>query len=252
MFLAIDIGNTTISFGLFKEEDLIKDFRISTHPMKDISLHKIFQREGVKKSEILEAIICSVVPEATKRIKDEIKDIFRISPSILGEDIFVPIRNLYKHPEKVGQDRLVNAYAGKILYGCPLIIVDFGTATTFDIVSKKGDYLGGIIAPGIEISRDVLSERAALLPKIRLRRPKELIGRDTQESILSGLFFGFGCLVDGLIQRLKFKLRKDDIGVIATGGYLKLISPFCKNLTRKDPLLTLKGIYFVSKKTKNY
>lgn len=246
MLLAIDIGNTSITLGLFKKENLIKDFKISTHPIENISLLKTFQKEKIDKIRVSEVIICSVVPKVNLRLKNEIKNLFNISPSILGEDILVPIKNLYKNPKQVGQDRLVNAYAGKILYGVPLIVVDFGTAVTFDIVSKKGDYLGGIIAPGIDISRDVLSERTALLPKVRLKRPKELIGKTTQESILSGLFFGFGALVDGLIERLKSRLRQVDIKVIATGGNLYLLSPFCKRITRTDPHLTLKGILFVS------
>jgi len=251
MLLAIDIGNTSITFGLFKGKNLIKDFKIPTNPIEEISLSKAIQKERIKKNGVSQVSICNVVPKASLRLKSQIKSLFKISPIIIGEDISVPMKNLYRNPRQVGQDRLVNAYAGKILYGCPLIIVDFGTAITFDIVSKRGDYLGGMIIPGLDISRDVLSERAALLPKVRLKRPKELIGKTTQESILSGLFFGFSCLVDGLIERLKLRLRQKNIKVIATGGYVNLIFPFCKRISQVDPYLTLKGILFITKITKN-
>lgn len=244
MLLAVDIGNTSINFGLFGKNRIL-NFRIPTFSLESISLEKIF-KERTDMSKISEVIICSVVPRVSQKLKGKIKELFKVSPLVLGEDIFVPIKNLYKNPSQVGQDRLANAYAAKILYGYPLIIVDFGTAITFDIISKRGDYLGGIIVPGLEISRDVLSERTALLPKVKLRKPKVLIGKDTQESILSGIFFGFGCLVDGLIEKLKAELGRDNTKIIATGGNVRQISPFCRSITKVDPHLTLKGILFVS------
>lgn len=245
MLLAVDIGNTSINFGLFKK-DRILNFRIPTFSLESVSLERIFVKKRVDIERISEAIICSVVPKVSQKLKGRLKESFKVPPLVLGEDIFVPIKNLYRNPRQVGQDRLVNAYAAKILYGYPLIIVDFGTAITFDIISKRGDYLGGIIAPGLEISKDVLSERTALLPKVKLRKPRVLIGKDTQESILSGIFFGFGCLVDGLLEKLKVKLRYHNIRVIATGGYAELFLSFCKSITKIDPHLTLKGILFVS------
>ncbi len=246
MLLAVDIGNTSINFGLFGKSKIL-DFRIPTLSLESVSLERFFVKKRVDTDKISEVIICSVVPKVCQKLKGKIKESFKVSPLVLGEDIFVPIKNLYKYPKQVGQDRLVNAYAAKTLYGYPLIIVDFGTAITFDIISKKGDYLGGIIAPGVEISKDVLSERTALLPKVKLRKPKVLIGKDTEESILSGIFFGFGCLVDGLLEKLKAELRRDDIKIIATGGNIEQISPFCRNITKVDSSLTLKGILFVSK-----
>ena len=153
----------------------------------------------------------------------------------------VPIKNLYRNPKQVGQDRLVNAYVAKEIFGFPLVIVDFGTAITFDVISEKGDYLGGIIAPGIGISLEALHEKCALLPKVKLTQTKTFIGKDTKGSILSGILFGFGCLCDGIILKLKKKFKRKPI-VVATGGNVDLMRRFCKQLDRVDENLTLKGL----------
>jgi type III pantothenate kinase len=162
-------------------------------------------------------------------------------------DIKAPIKNLYKKPRQVGQDRLVNAIAAKELYGCPAIVVDFGTAITFDVVSKKGEYLGGLIFPGIETSLNALSEKAALLPKISVTPPKGLIGRDTADSIKSGVFYGIGSLCDGIISRLD-SVKSVRMTVIATGGHALVISKFTKNIRLIDPHLTLQGLRIIAQK----
>jgi type III pantothenate kinase len=156
----------------------------------------------------------------------------------------VPIKNLYRKPKQVGQDRLVNAYAGVILYGAPLIVVDFGTAITFDAVSKNKEYLGGMILPGLDISLHSLAERTALLPKIKLNKPKEFIGRDTKDSILSGVVYGFAALTDDLTQRIKNRIGKS-AKVIGTGGNIKLIRRYCRNIDKVDRDLTLKGLNLI-------
>ena len=158
----------------------------------------------------------------------------------------MPIRNLYRKPKQVGQDRLVNAYAASALYGAPLIVIDFGTAITFDIISKNKEYLGGMILPGLGISLEALHERTALLPKIKLSKPQEFIGRDTRNSMLSGIIYGFAALTDDLTNRIKKKIGKNVL-VIGTGGNINLIGRYCRKIDRIDPDLTLKGIALLKK-----
>lgn len=241
MLLAIDIGNTNISFGVFRGNRIIKRFNI---PTKEV-IHSRRGRLNVPYGKLInDAVICSVVPEATKIIERGIEKLIKIKPYILGKSVSVPIKNLYRRPSQVGQDRLANAYAGLTLYGAPLIIVDFGTAVTFDVISKNGAYLGGIILPGLRISLDALSRQTALLPLVKLCRPKELIGRDTKCSILSGIIYGYAALTDGLIGAIKRKIGKNAL-VISTGGNANLISKYCAKATKIDGDLTLKGLNFI-------
>ena len=160
---------------------------------------------------------------------------------LVGKDIAVPIINRYKNPKQVGVDRLLNAYAGYSLYKRELIIIDFGTAITFDLVSKKGEYLGGIIAPGIEISLEALFQKTALLPKIRLAHPGSLIGRNTVESIRVGCSVGIGGLCDRIVEELRRKELRKPL-VIATGGYAHFMRRYCKTVAKIDDQLVLKGI----------
>lgn len=239
MLLTVDIGNTNIRFGVFKEGKIIKRFNI---PTKDYKLQKLRPKLNILKPE--KAVICSVVPRMTQKVKKDFKILLDKQPYIIGKDIIVPIRNLYRKPSQVGQDRLVNAYAGTRLFGAPLIIVDFGTAVTFDVVSKNKEYLGGMILPGLEISLDVLSQRTALLPKIKLDNPKEFIGRDTKSSMLSGIIYGFTELTDDLVLRIKNKIGKN-ARVIGTGGNIGLMGKHCKRIDKIDKDLTLKGLNLI-------
>lgn len=240
MLLTIDIGNTNINLGLFKGKNFLKRYSIPTKEKNyNVYLKKIFI-----KNEIDDAIICSVVPKSAEILVRYLKNLLKKKPIIVGQDINVPIKNLYHKPKQVGQDRLVNAYAGVILYGAPLIVVDFGTAVTFDVVSRNKEYLGGMILPGLEISLDGLTERTALLPKIKLEEPKEFIGRDTKSSMLSGIVYGFAALTDSLVERIKNKLGKDT-RVIGTGGNINLISKYCSSFNKIDRDLTLKGLNLI-------
>jgi len=242
MLLAIDIGNTNISFGIFLGSKIIKRFGIPTKNYRLSQLKRLLGRINIDNS-----IICSVVPKSTVILEKDLRRFLDKSPILVGKDIIVPIKNLYRKPKQVGEDRLVNAYAAVRLYGTPLIIVDFGTAITFDVVSKNKEYLGGMIVPGLQISLDALSERTALLPKTKLNKPKEFIGRDTKNSILSGIVYGFAALTDDLVVRIKNKIGENS-KVIATGGNINLIGNYCKQLDRIDRDLTLKGLYFIYKK----
>jgi type III pantothenate kinase len=239
MLLAIDIGNTNISFGIFKGRVIIKRFDI---PTKHYS-RKILSRQ-LACARIGDTVICSVVPKATLILGKDLVKLLGRRPYIIGKDINVPIKNLYRQPRQVGSDRLVNAYTGVILYGSPLIVVDFGTAVTFDVISRNKSYLGGMILPGLQISLDALFQRAALLPKIRLNKPKEFIGKDTKSSMTSGLIYGFACLTDNMAKRIKKKIGKG-AKVIGTGGNIDLIARFCAQFDKIDRDLTLKGLNFI-------
>ncbi len=245
MLLTIDIGNTNISFGIFKGNRIINRFNITT---KDYSLQEL--KNDLARLNIDDAIICSVVPNASKILDKDLKKLLKWRPYIIGKDIKVPIKNLYRKPKQVGQDRLVNAYAGITLYGSPLIVVDFGTATTFDAVSKNQEYLGGMILPGLGISLIALNQHTALLPKIKLNKPKEFIGRDTKNSMLSGIVYGFAMLTDNLAIMIKDKIGRSAL-VIGTGGYINLIRTYCKGFDKIDNDLTLKGLNLIYNKIDN-
>ncbi|MFA5276309.1 MAG: type III pantothenate kinase [Candidatus Omnitrophota bacterium] len=239
MLLAIDIGNTNISFGIFEPHKIIKRFDIPTEAFASAVLKK---RLG--NIQTGDCLISSVVPSATKKVYSSIKKASGCNALIIGKDIKVPIKNLYRSPAEVGQDRLVNAYAGVKLYGAPLIVVDFGTAVTFDVISKKGEYLGGMILPGLQLALKSLAQNTALLPEIKLGKPVSFIGKDTKTSMLSGIVYGYAALSENLIVRIKKEIGSQ-AKVIGTGGNIKIISQFCANINKIDPELTLKGINLI-------
>ncbi len=236
MLLAVDIGNTNISFGFFRGRKILKRIDMPTQAYNLKGLKRVLGRTKIK-----DAIICSVVPKLNSVLQKDLRRFLGRRPYYIGKEIRVPIKNLYRKAHQVGQDRLVNAYAGVMLYGAPLIIVDFGTAVTFDVVSKDKEYLGGLILPGLKISLEALNQRTALLPKIKLTAPKEFIGRDTKSSMTSGIVYGFAALTGDLIARIG-----DEIGhnakVIATGGNALLIKKYCRKINLVDKALTLKGL----------
>jgi len=239
MLLAIDIGNTNIGFGVFSGKRLIKRFNIPTQKYTIRNL-----RSSLGKITIDDSIICSVVPKVSGVLKDDLKKLFHKKPYCLGEDIKVPIKNLYLKPKQLGQDRLINAYAAATIYGYPVIVVDFGTAVTFNVISKNKEYLGGMIFPGLQISLDALAKRTALLPKIKLNNPREFIGRDTKSSMLGGIVYGFAALTDKLSEKIKAKIGKKT-NVVGTGGDIQLIGKYCKRLDKIDRDLTLKGLNMI-------
>jgi len=257
MLLAIDIGNTTIGFAVIhKAGHIVTVVTIDT----DAKAGKIkaVVAKILKAHVISRAVLCSVVPKATKILENILKK--SVPVDIIGRDIIVPIKNRYKNPKQVGHDRLVGAYGAMKIYGCPLIIVDLGTAITFDVISKKGEYLGGAIVPGIRLSAESLFLKTALLPRIEIQAPRHIIGKTTQESILSGLFYGYGSLCKGMIDllssQLSFpppiktfggKLQRESIRVIMTGGHTRLMKKFVSPKIRIiDEDLVFKGIYFLS------
>ena len=239
MLLSVDIGNTNINCAVFGGKRLLKRFSIPTRKYAVAHL-----RNFLSEITINDSIVCSVVPKLTQILKLDLGRLLHKRSFVLGRDVKVSIKNLYRKPRQVGQDRLANAFAGIVLYGAPLIIVDFGTAITFDIISKNKEYLGGMILPGIDISLEALAEQTALLPKIKLDRPKEFIGRDTRSSMLSGVVHGSAAVTDCLTERLKGQIGRK-AKVIGTGGNIDLIKRYCKGIDRVDKDLTLKGLNLI-------
>ncbi len=246
LILAIDIGNTTISLGVIKEQQVLETYKVltcaSTFELKS-SLNQILPRIKKEFSLMEAVVICSVVPSALIVVSSAVSKNFSLKPLVIGEDIKVPIKNNYRNPKQVGQDRLVGAYAVKCLYGFPAIVIDFGTATTFDVVSKEGNYEGGIIVPGLRLSAESLFTKTAMLPRLeKFKAPSSLIGKDTQQSILSGLFYGYGAMSCGLINLLSKKI-KGKPQVIVTGGYTALMKKFIhRKIHHVDNDLVFKGI----------
>ncbi|NQT07064.1 MAG: type III pantothenate kinase [Candidatus Omnitrophica bacterium] len=246
MLLVIDIGNTSITFGIFSGKKLIEERKIPTKIAYSLRECTTEIYNLPHRSKIKDTIISSVAPDTLLQLEKILKRVFKKRPLVLGRDIKAPIKNLYKYPEQVGQDRLVNGVAAYALYNRgskkrPLLIIDFGTAVTFDVISKDNEYLGGLIFPGIRLSLENLSRRAALLPKIEIKRPKSLVGKDTKESMRSGLLNGYGSLCDGIVKRVG-SLYKVKPEVIATGGDAPLIAKYANSIKKVEPNLTLKGL----------
>jgi type III pantothenate kinase len=236
--LAIDIGNTRMTLGLFKRGMLQRKTSI---PTAHVSKKRLGQLAFLKKSKIDIVLIASVVPKKSVVVKKTLRSLLKVPVLILGKDLTLPIRNRTNAPSQVGTDRLVNALAAFERFKKPCIAVDFGTAITLDVISKKGDYLGGCIAPGIELTLNSLYENTALLPRIKLNHPRSVIGKSTVESIQSGCAYGLGSLCDGLINQIS-RSTKTVYRIIATGGYARPMSRYMKRLDAIDEDLSLKGI----------
>jgi type III pantothenate kinase len=237
--LAVDVGNTSVHFTYYVKSRRRQDFRIATRVLETKAATILKKKYGKRKN--LDVVIGSVVPKAGNVLKRIILRILNIRARMIGPQFAVPIVNKYRKPGQVGVDRLLSALAAFHEHKKALIVIDFGTAITFDIVSRKGEYLGGVIAPGIEISLEALFQKTALLPKIRLRHPKNLIGKDTIESICVGCSVGIGGLCDRIVERLEKRYRFR-AKVIATGGYAKFMSRYCQAISQIDPHLISKGI----------
>ena len=240
MLLAVDIGNTNITFGVFKGKILKTQFDIPSASYKKETLIKKIRNTALD----CQSVICSVVPRLTKILKQDLEQFTKKTPLIIGKDLAVPIKNSYRLPKQVGQDRLVCAYAASYFYGYPAIIIDSGTALTLDVVSKKGAYLGGLIVPGLQMALNTLHEKTALLPQVKLIAPKVLIGRDTKSSILSGVVFGASALIQDLSQRIT-KFSGKTTRIIGTGGNIALIKKYTHIKIVVDQRLTLKGINLI-------
>lgn len=249
MLLAIDIGNTNIVFGVYEEKNIVDYWRINSDNNKTTDEYGILFREALRLTsagvkDIDNAIISSVVPPLTTIIKRMVKRYFKLDPIIVDENSKTGLTICYDNPKDVGADRIVNAVAAFAIYGGPVIIVDFGTATTFCAVSRTSEYLGGVIVPGILISLDALSSRAAKLPRVILEPPEKVIGRSTVTSMQSGIVYGYAGLVDELVERMKREIDGEPY-VIATGGLAEMIAPYTRNIKEINPMITLEGLRLV-------
>lgn len=246
MLLAIDIGNTNIVLGVFRGRKLIHHWKIQTESEKTsdeygVTMLNLFSLSGPEKTEIKAVIISSVVPPLTPIFEDLSKSLFKVKPVIVGPGLKTGMAILYENPLEVGADRVVAAVGAYEKHGGPCIVVDFGTATTFDAVSSKGEYLGGAIAPGIQISAEALYLKTAKLPRIEIKKPKEAIGRTTVTSMQSGLYFGYVGLVSKIIEEIKRELGEDTT-VISTGGFGAQISHEISSIDIHEPDLVLEGL----------
>ncbi len=247
MLLAIDVGNTNIVYGLFQEKILVHQFRVETSRNRtadeySVILRQLLAMRGVEPTQVKAAIIASVVPALTDPMKDLVHRAFDLDALVVGPGIKTGMAILYDNPREVGADRIVNAVAAYARYGTGLIVVDFGTATTFDCVNPKGEYMGGVIAPGIQISADALFTRAAKLPRVEIQRPPRVVGRNTPHSMQSGIVYGYVGLVDGLADRLMEEMAFPACAVVATGGLARLIAPLSRTVEDVDDDLTLTGL----------
>ena len=248
MLLAIDIGNTNIAFGVFRHDALKGNWRLSTEGRKTADeygalLLSLMGHSGITRHDLKGAIIASVVPQLTPVFKEALSRYFNIEALVVtNENCGIPV--LTDNPAEVGADRLVNAVAAYSERKKSLIVVDFGTAVTFDYVSEAGEYAGGIIAPGIGISSEALFKKTAKLPRVEPSRPARLIGRNTVESISSGVFYGFISLVDGIIERMMAEAGTGP-EVVATGGLAPIVIGESKYVTVADEFLTLKGLRII-------
>ncbi|QQK09150.1 type III pantothenate kinase [Miniphocaeibacter halophilus] len=252
MLLVIDVGNTNIVFGIYSGEELIFDWRTSSDKNKTsdeygLLFKDFFDFATLDIERLKDIIISSVVPNLMHTISVACTKYLGKEPIIVSNDIDLGIKNLYRNPNEVGTDRLVTSVGAYEKYGGPSIIVDIGTAITLDYINKKGEYIGGIIAPGIEISADALFNKTAKLPKIDIDIPDRIIGKSTRESMQSGLVFGFIGLIDSLIERIleSEKLTKDEVRIIGTGGFAALISHNSKYIELVDKMLTMEGLKLI-------
>jgi len=249
MLLAIDIGNTTIHLGVFEDKELKATWQIASdvHRKADeyaALLLNLMQHQGLPITEIKDTVLCSVVPPLIATFTELSERYLKASPLVVGTGVKTGVRIRTDNPREVGADRIVHAAAAHHLYGGPAIIVDMGTATTFDTVSREGDYLGGAIAPGIGIAAEALFAQTAMLPRVELVRPKGAIGTNTIAAMQSGLIFGYVGLVEGIIARIQAELG-EKAKTIATGGYARLIAKETKVFDIVNPDLVLIGLRLV-------
>ena len=248
MLLAIDSGNTNIVFAVFGNDGMVLgEWRSSTDPNRTadefgIWLEQLMQLQGLEREKITAAIIATVVPATLFSLKTLCRKYFDCEPLIVGDPkIELGIKIHLERPDEVGSDRLVNALAAHQKYGGPLIIVDFGTATTFDVINETGGYLGGVIAPGVNLSVEALHRAAAQLPRVAVERPETIIGKSTVPAMQSGIFWGYVSLIEGIVQRIKGEMGQD-MDVIATGGLAPLFTQSTDVIRLSDDDLTLRGL----------
>ena len=252
MLLTIDIGNTNIVLGVFRGEELIAHFRVMTQPERTADEYGVLALSLLREADLdpggVEGIaMASVVPPLTPVLAECLRARFRREPLLIEPGIKTGMPILYENPHEVGADRIVNGVAAFARYGGPAVVIDFGTATTFDTITAKGEYLGGVIAPGLGVSAEALFARAARLPRVDIRRPAKVIGRNTVSSMQSGLYYGYAGLVEGIVRRLLAEIGTE-AKVIATGGLASVFESEFPFVGVFDPDLTLHGLRLIYEK----
>jgi type III pantothenate kinase len=248
MLIAVDAGNTHTVVGLFEGDELVDHWRIATNAHRTSDEHALLVSQFLAQHDagfgsVTGVVVSSTVPRLTAVLRELASRYLQVAPVVLEPGTRSGIPILYENPRQVGPDRIANAVAAWESYGGPTIMVDFGTATTVDAISAKGEYLGGSILPGIEISLDALFARAAALSWVELVKPRRVIGKTTAESVQSGVLYGFAAAVDGLVRR--FEAELGECTVVSTGGLAELITPLSTTIAHHEPWLTLRGLRLI-------
>ena len=253
MILTIDVGNTNITCGVFDGDVIVACFRITTKMPRTsdeygMLLSNLLEQNDIQPMDIEDAIICSVVPNVMHSLRGALVKYFHITPIIVEAGIKTGIHIVTPNPQQIGADRIVDAVGAYEIYGGPVLVIDFGTATTYDFVDENGAFLGGITAPGIRISAKALSEDAAKLPEIEIKKPESILGKDTITSMQSGIVYGQIGQTEYIINKVKEEVGISNVKTVVTGGLGRIIANETKCIDIYDPNLTLKGIYRVYKK----
>jgi type III pantothenate kinase len=249
LLLTIDVGNTNTVLGVHDDAELRAHWRLTTRREQTadeygILVRNLFQSSGIDTEQVGGVVLASVVPPLTSVLVELSREYLGHDPLVIEPGVKTGMPILYEPPGDVGADRIVNGVAAYAAYGGPVIVVDFGTATTFDVVTKKGEYVGGVICPGVGISADALFQRAARLPRVDIRNPGAVIGRSTVGSIQAGLYFGYASMVEGIIGRIRAELP-EPARVVATGGLAETLASDIPSIEAVDPVLTLTGLRII-------
>lgn len=245
MLLTADIGNTSITLGLFDDEALVEEFRLASD--KDLSLeeYEVLIKSLFKSYKIEGCIIGSVVEELSIKFKSAVDNVFKLDSILLSAEINTGIKIKMPNAKEVGADRIANAAGAYILYNHPVIVIDFGTATTFDIVNTTGEFIGGVIAPGLNLQLKTLNKFTSKLPRIDIAESKSAIGNNTVDAMLSGVIRGCACMIDGLVEQCEGELKSKAV-TVATGGYAEFVAPYLKRpFDFINPTLTLEGLRYL-------
>lgn len=250
MLLVMDVGNSHIKFGVYENDQLKHHWRLHTNREATddeyaIMVTHLLREKGIRTSQINGVAIASVVPPLKHMLENMCRHYFSLEPLAVGPGVRTGLNILYENPREVGSDRIANAVAVSRLYGTPAIIVDFGTATTYCLLDEKGNYLGGVIAPGVGVATEGLINRAALLTRFEIVKPEQVLGRSTIKAMQSGVFYGYIGQVNEIVSRLRREVKNNKVKVIATGGWAELIGSESESVHEVRPFLTLDGLSII-------